>query len=57
MAILKMPFGRHKGQAITNIPREYLAWAYEAMTRLTPSQRQEIKALLDKYASMERQRR
>lgn len=54
---MKMPFGKYQGRAITNIPRDYLEWALEYMTALRPDQLREIKNLLDKYKSMERQKR
>jgi len=47
--ILKFPFGKYKGQAITNVPKEYLAWALANMAALTEEQRGAIRLLLDGY--------
>lgn len=37
-----MPFGKHKGQLLEDIPTDYLQWAYDNLDRLNPSIRQEI---------------
>lgn len=39
----KMPFGKHRGELISNIPRSYLQWALANMTDLDPDLRYTFK--------------
>lgn len=36
---MTMPFGKHKGKKLCNLPKDYIAWALENMTSLTPDLR------------------
>jgi hypothetical protein len=41
-----MPFGKHVGQKITDVPSSYLGWALQNCSRLTQSFREAIEAEL-----------
>jgi hypothetical protein len=41
-----MPWGKHKGKLLTEVPRSYLLWAYQAWQNAPAELRQAIKAVL-----------
>ena len=49
LEIMRFPFGKYSGTAITNVPKSYLRWAKENMTSLRPDQLAAIGELLAEY--------
>jgi uncharacterized protein (DUF3820 family) len=41
---IRMPFGKHKGEALEDIPSGYLEWCLSAMERLEPKLQEEMEA-------------
>ena len=41
-----MPFGKHRGKTLDDIPLTYLKWVLESCERATPSLRAEIRRLV-----------
>jgi hypothetical protein len=41
-----MPFGRHKGKDLTEIPRGYLRWALKNCSHLDPELRTDMEAVV-----------
>lgn len=44
----KLPFGKHSGKDIRNVPKEYLEWIM-SQPEMLPDMRWDIQQLLDKY--------
>ncbi len=42
----RMPFGKHKGEPIEDVPTGYIEWALESMERLDKRVREEMEAQL-----------
>lgn len=40
--LLTMPFGKHKGQLIEDLPLDYIMWCLENVDRLSPNIRNEM---------------
>jgi hypothetical protein len=51
-----MPFGKHRGQHIGDVPTSYLAWMLRECDSLDPWQRDAIEAELGQRAGASRQR-
>lgn len=43
---MQMPFGKHAGEEIANVPRPYLSWALENMDDMKPELRAAIESTL-----------
>lgn len=41
-APLVMPFGKHKGEKIEDLPTDYIEWCLENVERLSPSIQKEM---------------
>jgi exodeoxyribonuclease X len=41
-APLTMPFGKHKGEKIEDLPTDYIEWCLENVERLSPSIQKEM---------------
>ncbi len=47
MEVTFMPFGKHKGEKLTDVPRSYLSWMLNKMDGMDPDLRHSAKILLD----------
>jgi hypothetical protein len=47
MQALRMPFGRHKGKFLDEIPASYLRWVLRECDNITPGLRRAIEAAID----------
>ena len=45
-AYTKMPFGKHKGQLIVDLPKSYVRWALDNMASLDDDHRAALEAVL-----------
>lgn len=50
MSTLRMPFGKHKGELIENLPEDYLHWCLKNVEDLSPALQEEM----EKQLSMKR---
>lgn len=56
--VIRLKFGKYRGRSIENIPKSYLVWLMENTTdALCEATKQEIRRVLNKWASMEKQKR
>lgn len=44
---VRMPFGKHKGELLENIPSDYIHWCLEKLDDLRPDLREEMQNQLD----------
>lgn len=44
---VRMPWGKHKGKPLSEIPRDYLQWALANATLVTPELREQIESVLN----------
>lgn len=43
---MRMPFGKHRGEELGNIPRDYLLWVLDNCDNISPTLRDEIRRIL-----------
>jgi F420-0:gamma-glutamyl ligase-like protein len=43
---MQMPFGKHRGKELSNVPDDYLAWVLDNCERISPTLRDAIRARL-----------
>jgi exodeoxyribonuclease X len=46
MTVLRMPFGKHKGELIEDLPEDYLYWCLENVEDLSPALQEEMEKQL-----------
>lgn len=46
MTKLLMPFGKHKGEPIEDLPTDYIEWCLQEIEQLSPSVQAEMEAQL-----------
>lgn len=44
---MKMPFGKHRGGQVEDIPHDYLLWVLDNVKKLSPTLRSEIYCVLE----------
>ncbi len=43
---MRMPFGKHRGEQLGNVPRDYLLWVLDNCGNISPTLRNEIRRIL-----------
>lgn len=43
---MRMPFGKHKGEPVEDVPAEYLHWFLENVERISPALQEEMEKQL-----------